>query len=76
LRESHAHHNEQREALRSEYGPKWEQIERIIRELDHLRSELHMVSDHAVQLDANFEKFGYSAHLRENVRFTQTCRLF
>lgn len=29
-----------------------------------LSSELHMVSSHAVQLDANFSKYGYSAHIR------------
>jgi hypothetical protein len=35
----------------------------VVRELDKLSTELHMVSEHAVQLDANFEKYGYSAHL-------------
>lgn len=33
-------------------------------ELDALGSELHMLTDHAVSLDANFSKYGYSAHLR------------
>lgn len=36
----------------------------MIRELDALSNELHMISEHAVQLDANFSKYGYSAHLR------------
>lgn len=33
-------------------------------ELEALGSELHMLTDHAVSLDANFSKYGYSAHLR------------
>jgi low temperature requirement protein LtrA len=36
----------------------------VLRQLDALSSELHMISEHAVQLDANFSKYGYSAHLR------------
>jgi hypothetical protein len=64
LRESHAHHDEAREQLRLQYGPDFDRFEKIVRELDHLNKELHLVSEHAVQLDANFEKFGYSAHLR------------
>jgi hypothetical protein len=28
--------------------------------LDTLGAELHMLTDHAVQLDANFSKYGYS----------------
>jgi hypothetical protein len=41
-----------------------DEFERVIRELDALSNELHMISEHAVQLDANFSKYGYSAHLR------------
>lgn len=39
-------------------------MEHVLRELDALSAELHMISEHAVQLDANFSKYGYSAHLR------------
>ncbi|KIV98934.1 uncharacterized protein PV09_09320 [Verruconis gallopava] len=64
LRESQALRDEERAQLRLRYGADFDRFERIIQELDHLNKELHMVSEHAVQLDANFEKFGYSAHLR------------
>ena len=33
-------------------------------ELDLLSAELHNLTEHGVALDANFSKFGYSAHLR------------
>jgi low temperature requirement protein LtrA len=32
--------------------------------MDALSNELHMISEHAVQLDASFSKYGYSARLR------------
>ncbi|KAF2432248.1 hypothetical protein EJ08DRAFT_609485 [Tothia fuscella] len=64
LRESHKHHEDAREALRIKHGEEFERFENVVRELDKLGTELHMVSEHAVQLDASFEKFGYSAHLR------------
>lgn len=32
-------------------------------ELDALSKELHLLTEHGVALDANFSKFGYSAHL-------------
>ena len=54
-----------REALRQKHGEVFDDLERTIRHLDDLASELSGVSEHAVQLDANFSKYGYSAHLRE-----------
>jgi hypothetical protein len=50
--------------LQEEHGELAHEFERVIRELDALSTELHMISEHAVQLDANFSKYGYSAHLR------------
>jgi hypothetical protein len=50
--------------LREEHGDVAHEFERVIREMDALSHELHMISEHAVQLDANFSKYGYSAHLR------------
>ncbi|KAF2397929.1 hypothetical protein EJ06DRAFT_532914 [Trichodelitschia bisporula] len=64
LRESHNHHEQAREQLRVRHGSDFDHFEQVVRELDKLSTELHMVSEHAVQLDANFEKYGYSAHLR------------
>jgi hypothetical protein len=64
LRETHSHHEALRDALYIKHGRDFEEFERIIRDLDRLNAELHMVTEHSVQLDANFEKYGYSAHLR------------
>lgn len=64
LRHTHQHHTKQHERLKEEHPGIAEELERVIRELDDLSRELHMVSSHAVQLDANFSKYGYSAHLR------------
>ena len=54
-------------ALRDKYGADAaKDFERVIRDLDILGNELHSVSEHAVRLDTNFEKYGYSAHLSES----------
>lgn len=50
--------------MKEEHGELAHEFERVIREIDALSTELHMMSEHAVQLDANFSKYGYSAHLR------------
>ncbi|KAH7392845.1 bacterial low temperature requirement A protein-domain-containing protein [Pyrenochaeta sp. MPI-SDFR-AT-0127] len=64
LRHTHAHHEDRHKKLKEEHGDLALEFERVIRELDALSNELHMISEHAVQLDANFSKYGYSAHLR------------
>ncbi|KAF1844590.1 uncharacterized protein K460DRAFT_335459 [Cucurbitaria berberidis CBS 394.84] len=64
LRGTHAYHEERYKKLKAENGDLAQEFERVIRELDVMSAELHMVSAHAVQLDANFSKYGYSAHLR------------
>jgi hypothetical protein len=42
----------------------YKKFEHVRDELDVLNSELHILTDHSVALDASFDKFGYSAHLR------------
>ncbi|KAK7182947.1 uncharacterized protein CC84DRAFT_1256732 [Paraphaeosphaeria sporulosa] len=64
LRHTHQHHTDRHQRLKEDHPEITEEFERVIRELDALSRELHMVSSHAVQLDANFSKYGYSAHLR------------
>ena len=51
--------------LKEQHGDLVDEFERVIRQLDELSLELHMISEHAVQLDASFSKYGYSAHLRK-----------
>jgi low temperature requirement protein LtrA len=64
LRHTHTHTTHQHAKLQAEHGPLAQEFERVIRDLDALSAELHTLSSHAVQLDANFSKYGYSAHLR------------
>lgn len=64
LRQAHTHHEERRENLRTKHGEAYDEFENVRAELDALGSELHMLTDHSVSLDANFSKYGYSAHLR------------
>ncbi|RYN20823.1 hypothetical protein AA0115_g10037 [Alternaria tenuissima] len=69
LRHTHAHHTEHRRRLHQDHGDLAQEFERVIRDLDALSTELHMLTSHAVQLDANFSKYGYSAHLRTKEDF-------
>ncbi|KAF3032376.1 hypothetical protein E8E12_001949 [Didymella heteroderae] len=64
LRHTHSHYEERHRQIKEEHPDLAAEFERILRQLDTLSSELHMISEHAVQLDANFSKYGYSAHLR------------
>ena len=64
LRRAHSHHEQQRETLKQKHGQAYDEFERVRDDLEALGSELQMLTDHAVSLDANFSKYGYSAHLR------------
>ncbi|RDL38443.1 Uncharacterized protein BP5553_02783 [Venustampulla echinocandica] len=64
LRKAHSHHETRREALKQKHGEAFDEFENVRAQLDALGGELHMLTDHAVALDANFSKYGYSAHLR------------
>ena len=50
--------------MRDEYRDVYDQFEHVKTELDILSAELNKLTSHGVSLDANFSKFGYSAHLR------------
>lgn len=50
--------------MREQHGDIYDQFEHVKGELDLLSDELHQLTEHGVSLDANFSKFGYSAHLR------------
>ncbi|KAF4629577.1 hypothetical protein G7Y89_g8568 [Cudoniella acicularis] len=64
LKKAHSHHESRREALRQKHGDDFDEFENVRSELDALGNELHMLTDNAVALNANFSKYGYSAHLR------------
>lgn len=64
LREVHGHHERLRDELRQRHGDVYDEFEKVRLELDAISAELHAITDHGVALDANFSKYGYSAHLR------------
>lgn len=64
LRTAHTHRESKRQALKDRHGDAYDEFENVKLELDLLGSELHMLTDHSVALDANFSKYGYSAELR------------
>lgn len=64
LRHAHAFHETRRDSLKERHGDAFDEFENVRKELDMLSSELHMLTNHAVRLDANFGKYGYAAHLR------------
>ena len=64
LREAHSHHEGRRNNLRETHGPVYDEFEAVRADLDALGSELHLLTDQAISLNANFSKYGYSAHLR------------
>jgi hypothetical protein len=64
LRQAYSHHEERRQLLREQHGENFDEWERVREQLDALSVDLHMLSDHAVSLDANLSKYGYDAHLR------------
>ncbi|RDW71363.1 hypothetical protein BP6252_07926 [Coleophoma cylindrospora] len=64
LRTAHSHHEQRREALKRTHGQTYNEFEHVREQLETLGDELHMLTDHAVSLDASFSKYGYSAHLR------------
>jgi hypothetical protein len=59
-----SHHQQRRNTLRGKLGGTYDECESIHRELDHLSTELHRLTEHDVALDATFSKYGYGAHLR------------
>lgn len=64
LRKAHSHVEQQREFLREKHGQDYDEFERVRADLNSLSIDLHMLTDHAVSLDASFSKYGYDAHLR------------
>ena len=64
IQELHAHHEARRESLRERHSTVYDEFEKVRSDLDTLAAELHHISEHGIALDANFSRFGYSAHLR------------
>lgn len=58
------HHLSRRTALRENNAELFEEIDNLHETLNHLHDELNRLTDYAVALDASFNKYGYSAHIR------------
>lgn len=58
------HHLQRRDDLREKNTELFEEFDEVHETLDHLSDELGRLTDHAVALDASFDKFGYSARIR------------
>lgn len=64
VRELHSHQEARQDFLREKNPDIYKEFDQVKKELDALSHEFHLLTDHGVELDANFSKFGYSAHLR------------
>lgn len=64
LKRAHSHHEQRRQTLKEQHGRAYDEFEHVHAELDALGSEMRALTDHSVSLNANFSKYGYSAHLR------------
>ncbi|KAI5370915.1 putative Low temperature requirement A [Septoria linicola] len=64
LREAQMHHEDRREELRFQHREVFEKFADVHAELDALASELDRVTTHGVALEAHFDRYGYSAHVR------------
>lgn len=64
LRSAQAHHEDRREALRTEHGEVYDSFAAVHDELNALAGELDRVATHGVSLTAHFDKFGYDAHIK------------
>ena len=60
----HKFHEQRRQTLRDEHTTIYEEFEHVKAELDTLSEELHMLTDHGVELDENFSKYGFDAKIR------------
>lgn len=64
VRQAQRHHETRREELRRQHQEVYERFADIHSELDLLSGEIARVATHGVSLEAQFNKFGYSAHIK------------
>ncbi|KAG8884560.1 hypothetical protein FRB97_003856 [Tulasnella sp. 331] len=64
LQESVQHHTRKREDLRTQHPEIFAELDNVQREIDHLSKELGKHTSRPVELEANFSRFGYAAHIR------------
>ncbi|KAK4905848.1 hypothetical protein LTR66_017772, partial [Elasticomyces elasticus] len=64
IRDVQNHHLSKRETLRIKNAELFQEFDNVHKTLDHLNEELNRLTDHAVALDASFNKYGYTANIR------------
>lgn len=64
IRDVQDHHLSRRHNLREKNAELFEEFDQLHDTLDHLSDEINRLTDHAVALDASFNKYGYHAHIR------------
>ena len=60
----HNFHEQRRQSLRDQHTNVYEEFEHVKTQLDTLSEELHALTDHGVDLDENFSKYGFDAKIR------------
>ncbi|KAG8903841.1 hypothetical protein FRB99_002656 [Tulasnella sp. 403] len=64
LKQAHDFHTRRASELRKKHPDTYDEVHRIRDDLDALSRELEKLTSKPVELEANFGKFGYSAHIR------------
>ncbi|KAG9037938.1 hypothetical protein FRB95_003331 [Tulasnella sp. JGI-2019a] len=64
LRKAAQHHARKTELLRARHPETFAELDNVQRDFDHLSKELSKLTDRPVELEANFSRFGYAAHIR------------
>nr|OQO25053.1 hypothetical protein B0A51_07432 [Rachicladosporium sp. CCFEE 5018] len=64
VRHAQTHHEGRRHELSKRHAEIWTQFADVQGELDALSGELGRITEHGVKLDAHFDRFGYSAHIK------------
>lgn len=75
IRDLHAQQEAKRAELKQRHGDVFKDFEHVKDELDALAAEIHQLTNHAVSLDASFDRYGYSAHLRTKDEDSETTSL-
>ncbi|QIW97093.1 hypothetical protein AMS68_002611 [Peltaster fructicola] len=64
LRQTHTHHENKRQELQEKHAEVYNQFANVQGELDALNTELNRMTEHGVSLNAHFDRWGFSAHIK------------
>ncbi|KAG8872640.1 hypothetical protein FRB98_009501 [Tulasnella sp. 332] len=64
LKQAAEHHARKQEVLRARHPETFAELDNVQRDFDHLSKELAKLTSRPVELEANFSRFGYAAHIR------------